>query len=114
VPERVDYRGRVVQPLDEAAVREVAATLRQRRYEAVAVAFLFSHKNAAHERRVRDILATELPGVYISLSSEVAPVMGEYERSATALFNAYVGPVIESYVSRLAGALADAGSSRSC
>ena len=109
VPERVDYRGRVVQPLDEAAVREVAATLRQRGYEAVAVAFLFSHKNAEHERRVRDILATELPGAYISLSSEVAPVMGEYERSATALFNAYVGPVIESYVSRLAGALAEAG-----
>ena len=109
VPERVDYRGRVIQPLDEAAVRQMAATLRQRRYEAVAVAFLFSHKNAEHERRVRDILATELPGAYISLSSEVAPVMGEYERSATALFNAYVGPVIESYVSRLAGALAEAG-----
>ena len=109
VPERVDYRGRVIQPLDEAAVRQMAATLRQRRYEAVAVAFLFSHKNSEHERRVRDILATELPGVYISLSSEVAPVMGEYERSATALFNAYVGPVIESYVSRLAGALAEAG-----
>ena len=49
------------------------------------------------------------PGVYLSLSSEVAPVMGEYERSATALFNAYVGPVIESYVSRLAAALRDAG-----
>ena len=109
LPERIDYRGRVVQPLDEAALHEVAATLRERGYEAVAVALLFSHKNAVHERRVRDILARELPGVYISLSSEVAPVMGEYERSATALFNAYVGPIIESYVSRLELALREAG-----
>ena len=109
IPERVDYRGRVVQALDEAAVRQVAATLRERGYQAVAVAFLFSHKNAGHERRVHQILAAELPGVYVSLSCDVAPVMGEYERSATALFNAYVGPVIESYVSRLAGALAEAG-----
>ena len=109
IPERIDYQGRVVQPLDEEAVRGVAAQLRERGYEAVAVAFLFSHKNAEHEARVREILAGELPGVYISLSSEVAPVMGEYERSATALFNAYVGPVIDSYVSRLAGALAEAG-----
>jgi N-methylhydantoinase A len=109
VPERIDYRGRVVQPLDEAALRDVIGTLRERGYRAVAVAFLFSHKNAAHEQQVRDILERELPGAYISLSSEVAPVMGEYERSATALFNAYVGPVIESYVSRLEHALRDAG-----
>jgi N-methylhydantoinase A len=109
VPERIDYLGRVVQPLDEAALREIAATIRERAYRAVAVALLFSHKNAAHEQRVRDILASELPDVYISLSSDVAPVMGEYERSATALFNAYVGPVIESYVSRLESALREAG-----
>ena len=109
IPERMDYLGRVVQPLDEAATREVARTLRERGYEAVAVAFLFSHKNAAHERRVREILAEELPGAYVSLSAEVAPVMGEYERSATALFNAYVGPVIESYVTRLEGTLREQG-----
>ena len=109
IPERIDYQGRVVQPLDEASVREVAATVRSRGYQAVAVAFLFSHKNPAHEQRVRDILAQELPGVYLSLSAEVAPSMGEYERSATALFNAYVGPVIENYVMRLERTLRDAG-----
>ncbi|HZP88319.1 MAG TPA: hydantoinase/oxoprolinase family protein [Burkholderiales bacterium] len=109
VPERVDHKGAVVQPLDEQAVRATAATLRERGYEAVAVALLFSHKNAAHERRVGEILAEELPGVFVSLSSEVAPVMGEYERSATALFNAYVGPVIENYVARLERTLASAG-----
>ena len=109
IPERMDYLGRVVQPLDEQAVRDIAVAIRARGYEAVAVAFLFSHKNAVHEQRVRDILVHELPGVYLSLSSEVAPMMGEYERSATALFNAYVGPVIESYVNRLERALHDAG-----
>jgi N-methylhydantoinase A len=109
VPERVDYQGRVVQPLDERAVRQIAATIRARGYQAVAVAFLFSHKQPSHEQRVREILRDELPDVYVSLSSDVAPVMGEYERSATALFNAYVGPVIESYVRRLERTLADAG-----
>ena len=109
VPERIDHLGRVVQALDEDALREVAARLRERGYEAVAIAFLFSHKNARHEHRARDILAPLLPGVYLSLSSDVAPVMGEYERSATALFNAYVGPVIEGYVSRLEHTLRKAG-----
>lgn len=109
IPERIDYLGRVVQPLDELAVRDIAVAIRARGYEAVAVAFLFSHKNPVHEQRVRDILVHELPGVYLSLSSDVAPMMGEYERSATALFNAYVGPVIGSYVNRLERALHDAG-----
>jgi N-methylhydantoinase A len=109
IDERIDYQGHVVVPLDEAGVRAIAARLRERGYEAVAVAFLFSHQNAAHEQRVREILREELPGVYLSLSAEVAPVIGEYERSATALFNAYVGPVIEQYLRRLEGALAEAG-----
>ncbi len=109
IPERHDYLGRVVQPLDEAAVHAVVEKIRAQGYAAVAVAFLFSHKNAAHEQRVRDILAASLPDVYISLSSDIAPVMGEYERSATALFNAYVGPVIEGYIDRLERTLHDAG-----
>ena len=88
-------------PLDEAGVRAIAGACAKRGYQAVAVAFLFSHQNAAHEQRAREILREELPGVYLSLSAEVAPVIGEYERSATALFNAYVGPVIEQYLRRL-------------
>jgi N-methylhydantoinase A len=109
VDERMDSHGKVVVPLDEDGVRSIAQGLRERDYQAVAVAFLFSHQNAAHEQRVRDILREELPGVYLSLSAEVAPVIGEYERSATALFNAYVGPVIEQYLQRLESALAAAG-----
>ena len=109
IPERIDYRGRVVTQLDEEAVRETARAIRERDYEAVAVAFLFSHKNPAHEERVRDILGEEAPDLFLSLSSAVAPVIGEYERSATALFNAYVGRVMESYLERLERALADSG-----
>jgi N-methylhydantoinase A len=109
VPERTDYKGRVVTPLDEAAVRTIARALRTRGYRAVAVAFLFAHKNPAHERRAARILHEEAPDLYVSLSAEVAPVIGEYERSAAALFNAYVGPVIDGYLHRLARTLADAG-----
>jgi N-methylhydantoinase A len=109
VPERMDHEGKVVYPMDESAVRAIAERIREGGYEAVAVAFLFSHKNAAHEKRAGEILRQALPDAYLSLSAEVAPVMGEYERSATALFNAYVGPVIDRYVRRLEATLRDAG-----
>jgi len=109
IPERVDCNGRVVVPLDEAAVRAAAREIRRKGYAAVAVAYLFSHQNAAHERRTAEILAEEAPGLYVSTSAAVAPVIGEYERSATALFNAYVGPVIDGYLRRLATTLEAAG-----
>lgn len=112
LPERMDYAGRPVVPLDEEELRTLAATLAERGYEAVAIAFLFSHKNDAHERRAAEILRSELPGVYLSLSSAVAPVLGEYERSATALLNAYVGPVIEGYIDNLVKSLGKAGLKR--
>ena len=109
VGERVDYKGSVLVPLDEAEIRSIAKRIGAAGYEAVAVCFLFSHKNPIHESRVGDILRTELPGCYVSLSADIAPVIGEYERSATALFNAYVGSLIEGYLSRLEGSLAEQG-----
>ena len=109
IPERVDCAGRVVAPLDEGAVRSAAREIRERGYQAVAVAFLFSHQNAAHERRAAELLAQEAPDLYVSISSDVAPVIGEYERSATTLFNAYVGPVVSGYLARLEQTLARAG-----
>jgi N-methylhydantoinase A len=109
VVERVDHKGKVVVPLDEAQIRAVAACIRDGGYEAVAVCFLFAHKNPAHERRAAAILREALPDSYVSVSSHVAPVIGEYERAATTLFNAYVGALIESYLTRLETALGDAG-----
>jgi N-methylhydantoinase A len=112
ISERTDYAGRSIVPLDEDAVRKLAGTLRERGYEAVAIAFLFSHKNDTNERRAAEILKSELPNVYVSLSSAVAPVLGEYERSATTLLNAYIGPVITGYLDGLVEALRDAGLKR--
>lgn len=109
VVERVDAQGRVVCPLDEDSVLDAVRRIRDGGYEAVAVALVFSHKNPAHEQRIREILEREAPLVYVSVSCEVAPVMGEYERSATAMFNAYVGPVIDRYINRLETTLRDIG-----
>ncbi len=109
VGERIDYKGSVLVPLDETKIRAIAKEIGAAGYEAVAVCLLFSHKNPVHEVRAREILRDELPNCFISLSAQVAPVIGEYERSATALFNAYVGTLIEGYLSRLESSLADQG-----
>jgi N-methylhydantoinase A len=109
VAERMDYAGRAVTELDENEMREIAGKIKAQGYEAVAVSFLFSHKNDTHEKRAREIIKEIIPGAYVTISSEVAPVLGEYERSATTLFNAYVGPVIENYLEGLVSTLGQGG-----
>jgi N-methylhydantoinase A len=101
VPERVASDGAVLLALDEAAVRRVAAQLRAERIEAVAVCFLHSFTNEAHERRAGAILAEALPGVAISLSCEVCPEIREYERTSTTIANAYVLPRMAGYLGQL-------------
>ncbi|HZX83070.1 MAG TPA: hydantoinase/oxoprolinase family protein, partial [Reyranella sp.] len=101
VPERVAADGAVLMPLDEQAVRQVAAELRRHKIEAVAVCFLHSFTNEAHERRAGAILAEELPGVAISLSCEVCPEIREYERTSTTIANAYVLPRMAGYLGEL-------------
>jgi N-methylhydantoinase A len=109
VPERLDYEGHVLVPLDEEAVRRVCRRMRRQGVESLAVVLLFSFVNPAHERRVREIAREELPGVMISLSHEVMPSAPEFERTSTTLVNAYVGPKIERYLSRLDARLREAG-----
>jgi N-methylhydantoinase A len=109
VSERIDAAGQVVVALDETELRDIAAVIRAHGYEAVAVAFLFAHKNPFHERRAQAILVEELPGIFVTTSEAVAPVLGEYERSATTLFNAYVGPIVEQYLGRLEQMLTASG-----
>jgi N-methylhydantoinase A len=101
VPERIDARGRVVTPLDEAAVEALAERLSALGVESVAIGFLHSFTNPAHEERTRDILGARLPGVSITLSCEVSPEMREYERFSTACANAYVQPMIARYLRNL-------------
>ena len=101
VPERVAADGAILLALDEKAVRTVAAELRKEKVEAVAVCFLHSFTNEAHERRAGAILAEELPGVAISLSCEVCPEIREYERTSTTIANAYVLPRMAGYLGQL-------------
>jgi N-methylhydantoinase A len=101
VRERVDYRGEPLGTLQEDDVRAAAAEIRGADVDAVAISFLWSFKNPSHERRAAEILRQELPDIYIAVSSEIAPRLGEYERTATTVVNAYLGPVISSYTSAL-------------
>ena len=110
VPERIDYAGREVQPLDEDAVRRIAALLLSRDIEAVAVCFLHSYANPAHERRVVEILAEEMPDAYVCASADILPEPPEFPRTSTTVANAFVGPVLQNYLTKLEDAVRAAGS----
>jgi N-methylhydantoinase A len=105
VDERLDADGNVLQPLDVAQLATVAQQLRSGGAESLAIVFLFSYRNATHERRAAEELHRLLPDLPISLSSEVLPEYREYERTATTLINAYVQPLVARYLARLEQAL---------
>ena len=107
IRERIDYRGDVVAPLAEQDVYDAIDRIKEAGIEAVAVSYLWSFKNTAHERRTREILAGELPGVYLSLSHELVPRLGEYERTATTVINACLGPLVRKYTDQLNRRLGD-------
>ena len=109
IAERLLADGTVYRPVDEAEVAEVAARLREELVEAVAVCLLHAHKHPIHEEQVARILRRELPGVHVVLSSEVLREQNEYERSATTALNAYVIPIMGSYVSDLVAGLEGIG-----
>ena len=102
VYERIDYRGQVVVPLDEAGVRDAIRRLVETQgVEAIAVSLLFSWMNPAHERRIAEIAAELYPAVGLTLSHQIAPQMGEYARSNTAIANSFLWDTIDRYVSGL-------------
>ena len=105
----VPPRGEELEPLDEAGVLAAARALKAEQVEAVAVCFLFSYLNPAHEERAKAILERELPGVFITTSSSVSPQFREFERFTTACLCAFIGPKMRGYIGRLEGALRDAG-----
>jgi N-methylhydantoinase A len=109
IPERLDYQGTVLEPLDEEAVRAAARRLKTKGVEAVAVCYLFSFRNPVHEERTAEILAEEEPAWRISLSSRILPVIREYPRLSTTVIDAYVGPTMERYLVNLERRLRDAG-----
>jgi N-methylhydantoinase A len=109
IPERLDNEGNVLLPLDIGAVRALVPVLRRERVESIAVGLLHAFVNPAHERRVRDVLAEELPDIPVSLSSEVSPEMREWERFSTTVANAYVQPAMARYLRGLADGLREIG-----
>ena len=109
VPERVRHDGTVETPLDEDALRRIVRRLRETGVKSVAVCFLYGFMRPEHEIAARRILAEEFPGAFACASHEVAPEFREYERMSTAVVNAYLGPVMQGYIERLGGRLADLG-----
>ena len=110
VPERVDYKGAVIVPLDIAASELAIQDLIDKHgVEAIAVCLLWSFRNAEHEQQIKDSIARIAPNCYVSLSSEIAPLPGEYERTSTTAINAYAGRVAQSYMENLQTLLAEEG-----
>ena len=109
LPERMSARGEVLVPLARGDVEALVDRIGAAGHESVAIGFLHGHVDGAHERLVRDVLTTRLPHVSVSLSCEVSPQMREYERFSTTIANAYVRPLVEGYLTRLAARLAQAG-----
>lgn len=109
VAERIDYRGRVVVPLNLEEVRQAARELIAAGVQAIVVSLLWSFKNPSHEQQIKDVLQREFHEVRVSLSSELVPVLGEYERTATAAINAYLIPSTSRYFGTLKSKLQENG-----
>ena len=101
VPERIGADGAVVRPIDEAALRANLRRLKEEKVEAVTVCLINSYLNDAHERRVAQIVAEEMPDVPVSISADILPEMQEYERALTTVANSAVRPTVSKYVGNL-------------
>jgi N-methylhydantoinase A len=109
IDERVDYRGRIIVPLDETAARASIRRLLGEGVEAIAIMLLWSFRNPAHEQRLEQIIKEEAPNAFVTISSSLIPVLGEYERVSTTAINSYLGPVIHRYINGLEKSMRDYG-----
>jgi N-methylhydantoinase A len=107
--ERIDSQGKVKTPLDEESVRQSVAYLKKLKVEGIVVALIYSFLNPAHEKRVAEIIKEEWPGIPVTISSEILPAIGEYERTSTAIISAYIQPVIVKYINALQSFLKENG-----
>jgi N-methylhydantoinase A len=101
VAERVDYKGTILIPLKADEIDRAVEPLLEKGVESIAICLLWSIANPKHEKEAAELLRKKYPNLYLSLSSEVAPFLGEYERTATTVFNAYIGPRISAYLNNL-------------
>ncbi len=109
VRERVLYDGSIAIPLNEDDVRKAVLELKEAGIKAIAICTLFSFVEPGHEKRIREIVEEEIPDAFISVSHEIAPEFREYERVSTTVVNAYLGPIMRSYLDRLTPRLEAAG-----
>jgi len=109
VLERIDVEGNPIVPLDPSSVRHALDRLLSFGVESVAVCLLHSYRNPEHEQKCRDIVAEHAPHLWLTLSSELAPIVGEYERASTAVINAYVAPRVVPYLNGLERDLREMG-----
>ena len=112
VSERIGPDGEVVEALDLETLSATIAALRAANAKSLAICLLHAYTNPAHERAVADAVRQEFPGLTLSLSSDVSPELGEYERTSTTVANAYVHPIFQDYVERLGAALVELGFAR--
>lgn len=98
INERTDHKGAQIVPLDESAVRTATRVLLSQGVEAIAVSFLWSFQNPAHELRVREIIAEEAPSIYVALSSDISPRIREFSRSTTTIVNTQIAPRLRAYL----------------
>ncbi len=109
VTERIDKNGKVWTPLDEDSVREATEFLKKLKVESIVVVFLYSFLDPSHERRTREIINEVYPEVDVTISSDVLPVIGEYERASTAIINAFIAPEINKYTKQIQSFLEEEG-----
>jgi N-methylhydantoinase A len=109
VVERIDYKGSVVVPLDEDQARQAIRELLAEQVDAIAVSLLWSFRNSAHERRLRELIHEQAPGMYVTLSSELSPRMREFSRNATTIMSTQVGPTLARYLEPLTDRLREQG-----
>jgi len=109
IVERIDYKGAVIMPLDEEAARASIRRLVDAGVEAIAITLLWSFRNPSHERRLAELVREIAPDVFVTISSSLIPVLGEYERTSTTCINSYLGPVINRYINGLENSIRTAG-----
>src|SRR5438034_1021929 len=109
IPERVDFRGQALKPIDVEASLQAVRSLKKKGVQSVAVCFLFSFLNPDHELKIKEIFAKEFPEASLSLSCEVLPQIREFYRMSTTVINAYIAPVMANYLSRLGNRLKEIG-----
>ncbi|MFC3230586.1 hydantoinase/oxoprolinase family protein [Marinibaculum pumilum] len=109
VPERIDSLGNVVVPFNEAEAKAALERLLAQGVEAVAICFLWSFKNAEHERRMKAIVQARAPELFVTASSDLVPKWGEYERTTASVLNAYIGPLTSAYLANIDQSLTGMG-----